>query len=189
MAIGRTFNIHNPSFIGNIAGPQSVGTSYGDFSTYSLYPVGGPREYVWSVTGPFLKGGSKNSVNSIFVNTSQGYGSGNIYVYARNTCGQTSVVSKYITVGTGYPSSADGQWEEVTEPVIIAEQGNPKVIVPHFEDVERVAIYNMNGELVESFVPQEVETELNSFLVNEIYVVKTIRHDGHVLTSKSRVNQ
>ena len=180
-------SIPNPSFIGGIAGPPSVGTNFGDYSSYSVYPGAAPIEYVWSVTGPFQLGSNGNSVIEVFVNNSVGYGSGNLYTYARTTCGQTSVTSKYITVGSGYPTGLRSQ--EVTEPVLISAQGEQKLLVPYPEDVEQVVVYDMSGRVVESLAPEGVEVPMSGLVTGEIYVVKTLRKSGETITTKTKITQ
>ncbi|MDW3191757.1 MAG: hypothetical protein R8G66_05310 [Cytophagales bacterium] len=186
--VSRTVNIPSPSIFGNIAGPSSVGSSYGDYSTYSIYPGSAGnanRWWEWSVTGPFSLGSGFNASKTVFVNTSSGMGGGTLYVYAKNSCGQSSVRSKFITV-SGTPGRA-AEWEEVIDPVLISAQGVNKLIVPYYEDVEKVIIYNMGGEVVESLTPKGVEVAMQG-LSNDIYVVKTIRSNGEVTTTKTRIS-
>ena len=103
--------VYAPVYVGDISGPTIVGLYYGDYSGYtsSAYvPNNSLHEYVWSVSGPFQLGSNGTSQNFVFVNTNNQSGSGTLYVYVKNLCGQTITKSKNISIGNGLPGGGGG---------------------------------------------------------------------------------
>jgi hypothetical protein len=167
-----------PSWVsGAISGPQTVGYAYGDYSSYSV-TAPYATEYVWSLSAgsPFQKGGGISGTNSIFVNTYAGYGSGTVYVYAKNSCGQTSTLSKYITVGSGYPSRVDYPFSETTPLSVLNDPSSNRIAlqIPNYMEPNlRVTIFNLNGDVIHSFIPDGPITEISSNLHDDgLFVVK-----------------
>ena len=179
-----TRTISAPVYVGDISGPQEVGRYYGDYSGYtsSAYvPNGSLHEYVWSVSGPFQLGGNGTNQVFVFVNTYNQYGSGNLYVYVKNTCGQTITKSKYITVNPtgipgGTPPGGGSGWVTVDHTKVVSNSGNLKLIVPNFEEKDiKIFIYDLQGNMIEKFSPNTFEVPMNrSKYKKGIYVVKTI---------------
>jgi hypothetical protein len=188
--------ISAPVYVGTISGNESVGCSYGDSSAYnsSAYvPNGSIHEYVWSVTGPFQLGSNGKSQTHVFVNTTNGYGSGNLYVYVKNTCGQTITKSKYIKVGLGFPggcsSRSSSNWVDVKETKVVSNRSELKLIVPNFEEKGiQIYIYNLRGGIIEKIQPTSLEVQLDrSKFKDGIYIVKTISKK-EMSTSKFKVS-
>ncbi len=192
-------NISAPVYVGDISGNEKVGCSYGDYSAYnsSAYvPNGSIHEYVWSVSGPFQLGSNGTSQTHVFINTSAGYGSGTLYVYVKNTCGQTITKSKYIKIGSGYPGGCTSRssgglstWEDVKETKVVSNQSELKLIVPNFEEKGiQIYIYNLRGGIIEKIKPTSFEVQLDrSKFKDGIYIVKTVSKK-EMSTSKFKVS-
>lgn len=194
-----------PIYVGDISGPTIVGLYYGDYSGYtsSAYvPSGAIHEYVWSVSGPFQLGSNGTNQNFVFVNTYTQSGSGTLYVYVKNVCGQTITKSKSISIGNGLPGGGgwggiaggdgigpDADWVDVVETKVVSNGGNLKLIIPNFEEKDlQIYIYDINGRIIEKIQPKSFEVLLNrSKFKNGIYIVKTISKK-EMSTSKFKVS-
>ena len=84
-----------PTTPGLISGPNPVcGPTT---ATYSVAPVSGATNYVWSVTGTGVSIVSGNGTNSVQVSIPAGFGQGSISVYAQNCKGNSPTRNQTLT--------------------------------------------------------------------------------------------
>ncbi|MBP7773232.1 MAG: T9SS type A sorting domain-containing protein, partial [Bacteroidia bacterium] len=84
-----------PTTPGLISGPNPVcGPTT---ATYSVAPVSGATNYVWSVTGTGVSIVSGNGTNSVQVSIPAGFGQGSISVYAQNCKGNSPTRNMSLT--------------------------------------------------------------------------------------------
>ena len=154
-----------PSAPGSISGNTSV--CNGQNQTYSISPVSGATSYTWSVpTGSTIVSGQGTTSIQVTI----GANSGNISVYASNSCGNSSNTSLPITVNTipsapgpisGTTSVCQGQtytysispvsgatsytWNVPTGSTIVSGQGTTSIQVTIGANSGNISVYASNS--------------------------------------------